>query len=68
MTLESAAAGPTFFSPRLALPGYILVHDYHAWPGARLAAQRFVASTPGWLVVPLADKYDPALLCSTKAA
>jgi O-methyltransferase len=65
---EPITAGLAFFSPRLARGGFILVHDYNAWPGARLAVDRFIASTPGWLVVPLADKCGSALLVPTKAA
>ena len=64
---EPIAAGLAFFSPRLAPGGFILVHDYNAWPGARLAVDRFVAGTPGWIVVPLADKAGSALLVRTTA-
>src|SRR6266550_5061352 len=34
---EPSLAGLKFFYPRMAHQGMIVVHDYNAWPGARLA-------------------------------
>lgn len=58
------AAGLDFFWPRLSRGGYVVVHDYNAWPGARLAVDRFldghrVAS------VPMPDKSGSVVLVKT---
>ena len=65
---EPIGAGLDFFAPRLAAGGFILVHDYNAWPGARLAVDRFVAASPGWVAVPLADKSGSILLARPSPA
>ncbi len=65
---EPIGAGLDFFAPRLAAGGFILVHDYNAWPGARIAVDRFLASSPGWVAVPLADKSGSILLTRPRLA
>jgi len=55
------SAALEFFWPRLSSGGYIVAHDYNAWPGVRLAVDRFRASEPV-TAVPLADKSGSIVL------
>src|ERR1019366_2220660 len=55
------AAGLEFFWPRLAAGGFLVVHDYNAWPGARLAVDRFLAKERV-ASVPMPDKSGSIVL------
>lgn len=55
------AAGLDFFWPRLAAGGMIVVHDYNAWPGARIAVDRFRSREPA-VAVPMPDKAGSIVL------
>ena len=54
-------AGLKFFYPRMAKGGFLLVHDFNAWPGARLAAEEFFADKPE-TPVPMPDKSGTLLV------
>ncbi|MBI5692657.1 MAG: class I SAM-dependent methyltransferase [Verrucomicrobia bacterium] len=58
------AAGLDFFWPRLNAGGYLVVHDYNAWPGARLAVDRFRTAHPV-AAVPMPDKSGSIVLVRT---
>jgi O-methyltransferase len=49
-------AGLDLFYPRLAWGGMIVVHDYNAWAGARMAVEDFCNEHPDLLIVPMPDK------------
>jgi O-methyltransferase len=55
------AAGLEFFWPRLTPGGMIVVHDYNAWPGARIAVDRFRQSQTV-VAVPMPDKCGSVVL------
>lgn len=55
------AAGLDFFWPRLAPGGMIVVHDYNAWPGARLAVDTF-RQREKIVAVPMPDKAGSIVL------
>lgn len=55
------AAGLEFFWPRLNSGGFIVIHDYNAWPGARLAVDRF-REVHGPVAVPMPDKSGSIVL------
>lgn len=55
------AAGLDFFWPRLASGGFLVSHDYNAWPGVRLAVERFRAQHR-IAVVPMPDKSGSIVL------
>ncbi len=59
---EPIRAGLEFFAPRLSPGGFILVHDYNAWPGARIAVENFVSTELGWSLIPLVDKSGSVVL------
>jgi O-methyltransferase len=52
---EPILAGLETFYPRLTVGGFIVVHDYNAWPGARAAVDEFFASKPE-VPIPMPDK------------
>jgi O-methyltransferase len=52
--------GLKFFYPRLSKGGFILIHDYNTWAGARSAVEQF-ASEQGIVCVPMPDKCGSAL-------
>jgi len=55
------AAGLEFFWPRLSHGGFIVVHDYNGWPGARLAVSRF-REAHAVATVPMPDKSGSVVL------
>lgn len=55
------SAGLEFFWPRLSSGGYVVVHDYNSWPGARLAVDHFL-STQRAAAVPMPDKSGSIVL------
>ena len=57
-------AGLDFFWSRLSAGGFIVVHDYNSWPGARLAVDRFRAQTRV-AAVPMPDKSGSIVLAKT---
>jgi O-methyltransferase len=58
---EPSLAGLRFFYPRMAHHGIIVVHDYNAWPGARLAVDEYMADKPE-LVISMPDKSGSAII------
>ncbi len=56
-----ATAGLEFFWPRLSPGGYVVIHDYNAWPGLRLAVDQFCAQHH-LVLVPMPDKSGSAVL------
>ena len=58
---EPILAGLKFFYPRMSCHGTIVVHDYNAWPGARLAVDEFMRDKPE-LVIPMPDKSGSAVI------
>ena len=48
-------SGLEFFYPRLNPGGILVVHDYNAWPGARMAVDTFMADKPE-VPLPMPDK------------
>lgn len=55
------AAGLDFFWPRLSPGGFIVVHDYNSWPGARLAVDRFLTQNRA-AALPMSDKSGSIVL------
>jgi len=55
------AAGLDFFWPRMPPGGFVVVHDYNAWPGARLAVDRFLDGHHA-AAVPMPDKSGSIVL------
>lgn len=55
------AAGLDYFWPRVSPGGYVVVHDYNAWPGARLAVDKFRAAQSVH-AVPMPDKSGSIVL------
>ena len=49
------------FYPLVARGGYIVVHDYNAWHGARQATDEFLADKPE-IAVPMPDKSGSAVI------
>lgn len=58
---EPTIAGLKFFYPRVVKGGFLIVHDYNAWAGARQAVDEFAADTPE-VPVPMPDKSGSALI------
>jgi len=58
---EPILAGLRFFYPRMAHHGIIVVHDYNAWPGARLAVDEFMTDKPE-LIIAMPDKSGSAMI------
>ena len=54
-------AGLEIFYPRVNPGGYIVVHDYNAWQGARKATDAFLAGRPE-IAVPMPDKSGSAVI------
>jgi len=54
-------AGLKFFYERVSIGGFIVVHDYNAWPGARKAVDDFCRAK-GVLAIPMPDKSGSALI------
>jgi O-methyltransferase len=55
------SSGLDFFWPRLSSGGMIVVHDYNAWPGARIAVDRF-RQCEKVAAVPMPDKSGSIVL------
>jgi len=55
------AAGLEFFWSRLSPGGIVVVHDYNAWPGARIAVDRF-RQCHRLVAVPMPDKCGSIVL------
>jgi O-methyltransferase len=58
---QSTLSGLNFFYPRVSVGGFILVHDYNAWIGARTAVDEFMSGKPE-VLVPLPDKSGSVLI------
>lgn len=58
---EPTMAGLQFFYPRLTPGGFIIVHDFNAWRGARRAVEDFMADRLE-IVVPMPDKSGSAVI------
>jgi O-methyltransferase len=58
------AAGLDFFWPRVNAGGFVVVHDYNAWPGARLAVDHFLSGNRA-AAVPMPDKSGSIVLVKT---
>ncbi len=54
-------AGLHYFYPRVVSGGFILVHDFNAWPGARTAVSEFFQDKPE-NPIPMPDKNGSALV------
>lgn len=50
-----------YFYPKLATGGYIVVHDYNSWPGARKAVDEYLAKERA-VPVPMPDKSGSVLI------
>jgi O-methyltransferase len=55
------SAGLDFFWPRLSTGGIVVVHDYNAWPGSRVAVDRFLLMHHA-AAVPMPDKSGSIVL------
>ncbi len=60
------SAGLEFFWPRLSPGGFVVVHDYNAWPGTRLAVDQF-RERERPVAIPLADKSGSIVLVKPEA-
>jgi len=58
---EPVTEGINFFWPRLSPGGFIVVHDYNAWPGPHLAVDRFLAGNRA-VAIPMPDKSGSIVL------
>jgi O-methyltransferase len=54
-------AGLEYFYPRMERAGFIVVHDFNAWPGARRAVMEFFAGKPE-IPIPMPDHSGSALI------
>ena len=54
-------AGLETFYPLVAPGGFIVVHDYNAWQGARHATDEFLSARPE-VAVPMPDKSGSAVI------
>lgn len=54
-------AGLQHFYPRVEQGGYIVIHDFNAWPGARRAVTDFFKDRPE-IPIPMPDKSGSALI------
>ncbi len=59
-------SGLQVFYPLVVPGGYIVVHDYNAWPGARQATDEFFLDKPE-TPVPMPDKSGSAVIVKTNA-
>lgn len=64
---EPTIAGLRFFYDKVVPGGFIVVHDYNAWPGARKAVNEFFHAKPE-VPVPMPDKSGSALISKIRAA
>ena len=62
---EPILAGLNFFYERMVPGGYILVHDFNSWPGARKAVREFFKDKPE-TPTPMPDKSGSALICKMR--
>lgn len=53
--------GLEIFYPLMSSGGFLLVHDYNAWPGARDAVEEFCA-LQGIVPVPMLEKSESCVL------
>lgn len=58
---EPILAGLEFFYPRVTSGGFILVHDFNSWPGARKAVLSFLRGKRE-IPIPMPDKSGSALI------
>ena len=58
---EPTRAGLEFFWPRLKTGGFLVVHDYNAWPGARMAVDN-LRRREAVAAVPMPDKSGSIVL------
>ena len=58
---EPTRAGLDFFWPRMSRGGFLVVHDYNAWPGARIAVDDFRQKHPV-AAIPMPDKSGSIVL------
>jgi O-methyltransferase len=58
---EPTIQGLRFFYKRLSIGGFLLMHDYNAWPGVRKAADEF-SRDERLIIIPLPDKSGSALI------
>lgn len=58
---EPTIEGLNFFYPRMSVGGFLIVHDYNAWIGARKAVDEFFADKAE-IPVPMPDKSGSALI------
>jgi len=58
---EPTLTGLEYFYSRMSAGGYILIHDYNSWIGARLAVDEFFASRKS-KPIPMPDKSGSALI------
>lgn len=56
------SAALAYFGTRMQAGGYIAVHDYNAWPGARMATDEFMARGLAKGFVPMPDKSGTGVL------
>lgn len=64
--LDADLYGPTksgldFFFPRMSKGGFIVIHDFNSWPGARKAVEDF-ASEKNIVPIPMPDKSGSCLI------
>jgi O-methyltransferase len=55
-------AALAYFAPRMTPGGFIVVHDYNAWPGARIATDELIADGAMKAAVPMPDKSGTIVL------
>lgn len=58
---DPTAAALTFFYPRMSRGGYLVIHDYNTWSGARDAVDEFFSGKPE-SPVPMPDKNGSAVI------
>lgn len=58
---EPTFEGLKFFYPRMSRGGFIVIHDYNAWPGSRKAVDDFFRDAPE-IPVPMPDKSGSAVI------
>jgi len=58
---EPILAGLSFFYDKVVPGGFILIHDFNSWPGARKAAQQFFQDKLE-IPIPMPDKSGSALV------
>ena len=58
---EPTIEGLKYFYPRMNAKGMLVVHDYNAWKGARMAVDEFFSDKPE-MPVPMPDKSGSALI------